>query len=313
MGPKGTGEWVAALFESGTARKLSASAIAVYCYLAYRQGSHASAWAAVRRIARDLGMHLETVSVTMRELEGAGLIRREVVGHRGFLPVMRYHLTTADQTDVPPNVRKNRTYGETVRTEKPDVENRDTTASSEHRTEEPYAIENISYGFSMTNVRKFRTQPDREPDQDQDQEKTDPPSGGPPHPSGEDLSVSPRPKKKRRARPYTYTPEFEEFWRAYPRQVEKREAFARWNVRLQETLDDGTPITPALLIQAAQRYAEECRRLGTEERYMKHPSTFLGPKHPFADYLHRPEPAHPEPELYFIPKLIEGMKKRGTQ
>lgn len=82
-----------------------------------------------------------------------------------------------------------------------------------------------------------------------------------------------------------YTPEFMEFWRAYPRRKEKARAFRVWKTRLKERLRDGTPITPQVLIEAARRYAEECRTRGTLAEYIKYPATFLGPDRPFEEYI----------------------------
>lgn len=82
--------------------------------------------------------------------------------------------------------------------------------------------------------------------------------------------------------PDDYTADFEEFWRAYPKHVEKRRAFACWNARLN---DKARPPTPQTLIQAAAHYRDHCEAEGTEERYIKHPATFLGPARPYEDYI----------------------------
>lgn len=76
-----------------------------------------------------------------------------------------------------------------------------------------------------------------------------------------------------------YTAEFEKFWSLYPRKVEKRAAFKAWRARLREG------ISPETLICAAGYYAEYCMANRLEERYIKHPATFLGPSRPFEDYL----------------------------
>lgn len=75
-----------------------------------------------------------------------------------------------------------------------------------------------------------------------------------------------------------YTREFEEFWRCYPRKVEKKRAFRCWCSRLK----DG--FKPEQLVIAARNYTIECKNRKTEERFIKHPSTFLGPDKPFEDY-----------------------------
>jgi len=76
-----------------------------------------------------------------------------------------------------------------------------------------------------------------------------------------------------------YTLEFEEFWKHYPRKVEKKRAFRAWKARLREG------VKPETLIQACKNYAAYCMRQGIEPRYIKHPSTFLGPDKPFEEYI----------------------------
>lgn len=74
-----------------------------------------------------------------------------------------------------------------------------------------------------------------------------------------------------------YTEEFEEFWRAYPRKVEKRKAFKNWRTRLREGAK------AADIILAARNYAEAKR--GTRLDYMKHPATFLSNDKPFEEWI----------------------------
>ncbi len=87
-----------------------------------------------------------------------------------------------------------------------------------------------------------------------------------------------------------YSPEFEKFWNAYPRKVEKKKAFKNWKTRLKEGYN------PEDLIIAANNYALDCERLKTEKKFIKHPSTFLGPSCPFEDYLESPMPDMELPE-----------------
>ena len=75
-----------------------------------------------------------------------------------------------------------------------------------------------------------------------------------------------------------YTPVFEDLWKTYPRKKEKAAAYKAYKARLHEYSEDQ-------LLTATRRYAEECRILKTEERYIKHGATFFGPSLPFADYL----------------------------
>lgn len=75
-----------------------------------------------------------------------------------------------------------------------------------------------------------------------------------------------------------YSDDFEKVWKAYPRKKEKASAYKSYKARLKD-------YTPDQLLLATQRYAEECKILDTEDRYIKHGSTFFGPSLPFTDYL----------------------------
>ena len=86
-------------------------------------------------------------------------------------------------------------------------------------------------------------------------------------------------KQQGKSKKEEYTPEFEEFWAHYPRKIEKKRAFRVWKTRLRE----GVP--PEVLIQACKHYAEYCARQGSEQRYIKHPSTFLGPDRPYEEFI----------------------------
>lgn len=82
----------------------------------------------------------------------------------------------------------------------------------------------------------------------------------------------------------SYTKDFEIFWEAYPRgkyaqRPDKAGCYAKYKARLK----DGW--SPEELLTAAKNYAAECRRYGTEERYIKLGKTFLSEKTPFDDYL----------------------------
>ena len=83
----------------------------------------------------------------------------------------------------------------------------------------------------------------------------------------------------------TYPDDFLEFWAVYPRKVEKGKALKAWRARLRERLEDGQAITPEVLQRAAAHYAEHCQGNGTEQRYIKHPASFLSKDQPFAEYL----------------------------
>ncbi len=74
-----------------------------------------------------------------------------------------------------------------------------------------------------------------------------------------------------------YTPEFESFWKECPRKVEKTKAYKCWRTRLKEGHTAGE------MIMAAQNYAKA--KKGEELRFIKHPSTFIGPDKPFLEYI----------------------------
>lgn len=78
-----------------------------------------------------------------------------------------------------------------------------------------------------------------------------------------------------------YSPEFEQFWKVYPRSVNKKGAWNKYKTCLRKghSSDD--------LLLAAQEYALECDGNQTEEVYIKHAQTFLGPSEAFVDYIQR--------------------------
>lgn len=65
-----------------------------------------------------------------------------------------------------------------------------------------------------------------------------------------------------------YTDGFGEFWKAYPRRVNKAKAFRAWKSAV-ETVSEET------LIDAAKRYAAYHDAVGTDQQYIKHPTTWL--------------------------------------
>ena len=78
-----------------------------------------------------------------------------------------------------------------------------------------------------------------------------------------------------------YEKEFEDIWKVYPRKKEKQAAYKCFLARVREGH------LPRDMLTAAQRYRDECARLGTEERFIKHAKTFFGPNKPFLDYLQK--------------------------
>ena len=84
-----------------------------------------------------------------------------------------------------------------------------------------------------------------------------------------------KPKKKRN----DYSMEFEEFWKRYPRPVDKGAAYKKFVARLKEGY------TAHDLCLAALRYGNQCRLQHTEQSYIKHAKTFLGETKPFLEFL----------------------------
>ena len=84
-----------------------------------------------------------------------------------------------------------------------------------------------------------------------------------------------------------YPPEFEQFYSAYPRQVEKRNAYLTWkrltNAQQKEVID------------CAKNYSRAMRSEQREVQYIKHAKVFLNPqKEIWKDYLQEPKKASDE-------------------
>lgn len=69
---------------------------------------------------------------------------------------------------------------------------------------------------------------------------------------------------------------FEEFYRAYPRRVDRKAAEKAWSKAIQEH-------PPDKIIEAAQRYAQACR--GKDPKFIKYPATWLNA----GSYLDEPD------------------------
>lgn len=86
-------------------------------------------------------------------------------------------------------------------------------------------------------------------------------------------------KEKVKEKDSKYTCAFETLWSAYPRKKDKALAYKAYKARLNDGFSEDE------LETAVKRYADECQRQRTEEKYIKHCSTFLGVNTPFMDYL----------------------------
>lgn len=95
-------------------------------------------------------------------------------------------------------------------------------------------------------------------------------------------------KESKEKKSNKYTCAFDEFWAVYPRKKDKGNAFKKFNARLNNGFSEEE------LIGAAKNYAAECQKNQTEEKYIKHPATFLSDSLPFQEYLEKG-----------IPKFVE--------
>ena len=87
--------------------------------------------------------------------------------------------------------------------------------------------------------------------------------------------------------PDGYTPEFETFWKEYPRKNDKKAAYDKWKARLKEK------VTPEQIIHATKNYLAECHAEKREQQFIKMPKTFLGSKENVYEYLNK-EPTEGE-------------------
>jgi len=97
-------------------------------------------------------------------------------------------------------------------------------------------------------------------------------------------------KKGKEKETCVYDTFFEKFWTVYPRKVEKQRAYRCWKTRIREGLSEGLTMEGLVrdLVNAAYNYANECKRQNTQQRYIKHAATFLGPDKPYLDWINPP-------------------------
>jgi hypothetical protein len=109
-------------------------------------------------------------------------------------------------------------------------------------------------------------------------------------PGGAERNIKETLKKSKEKETCAYDPHFEKFWAVYPRKVEKQRAYRCWKIRIREGLSEGLTTEGLVgdLVNAAANYAAECRRQGTQQRYIKHAATFLGPDKPYLDWINAP-------------------------
>lgn len=78
-----------------------------------------------------------------------------------------------------------------------------------------------------------------------------------------------------------YTPEFEEWWKLYPRKVEKKRAFTAFKKAIKTNNYDD-------LLDGLKGYVQYIEQNKIEERFIKHASTFLNGES-FKDFIDREE------------------------
>jgi len=103
-----------------------------------------------------------------------------------------------------------------------------------------------------------------------------------------------------------YAPAFESFWQAYPRKIAKAGAYRKWQALVKR--NGAGPGTEALLT-AAQHYQQACRMAGTEENFVMHAATFLGPQLRWEDYLSPPKPTDGKQADWRTERLSELAKQ----
>lgn len=81
-----------------------------------------------------------------------------------------------------------------------------------------------------------------------------------------------------------YTADFEEFWKLYPRKVEKAAAYKAYKARLKEGVSKDT------LLTAVKNYNRKITDEHTTETYIKYPKSFLSKDRNFDDYLEYKSP-----------------------
>lgn len=89
-------------------------------------------------------------------------------------------------------------------------------------------------------------------------------------------------KKREEEKREEYSPEFESFWKNYPKKKEKKDAYFTWKTLTKKQQEEATI--------AAKHYKMETDALQTEEEYIKNPKTFLNKKkEKWKDYMEPPK------------------------
>lgn len=91
---------------------------------------------------------------------------------------------------------------------------------------------------------------------------------------------------------FSYSKDFENLWKIYPRKTEKQKAYKAFMARTKNKV----PFSD--LKKAVENYAANCKERTIETQYIKHPATFFGSNKPYEDWI----------EIYQEPyaRLIDG-------
>lgn len=97
-----------------------------------------------------------------------------------------------------------------------------------------------------------------------------------------------------------YMADFEEFWKLYPRKVEKAAAYKAYKARLKEGVSKDT------LLTAVKNYNRKITDEHTTETYIKYPKSFLSKDRSFDDYLEYKSPQDRQEEKPISKLVYEG-------
>lgn len=95
----------------------------------------------------------------------------------------------------------------------------------------------------------------------------------------------PSPKKVKNKNNNEQLDLFEEFYNIYPRKTEKSAAKKNWIARMNDKED------PNDIIKAAIAFAQICKKEGREEKFTKHPATFISSTNVWKDYVNMVQPS----------------------
>lgn len=111
-------------------------------------------------------------------------------------------------------------------------------------------------------------QPDSEPSSDVESERNPSPRARSTSLHATSLHATPAPRHSTPGHDSTANEEFDRFWSAYPRKVDKAKAKDKWKQACKK-------LNPEELISEAQRWAGIWEKAGTEQQFIPHPTTWL--------------------------------------